>query len=484
MNIITQTLSGIFSKGKVTDNVGATPPKPRGVGEKGGRRGHVERHGPSVGATAETVLGSAGARTKKDTTDIVGAVPLFVTKRYGGEIAKAISQASRSAEHNNRPLGVVLSEQAKNILGRLEKRAASTTTEQKYLRAYELMMTSERTPLEMATTRQAFNFYRSAWRFGLMQQIQTLGKASEKARKAGNLDSAKRRTTRQFHLAIALEQSMLDTWAPKAKAIRSGGGKVKSKSKNPAKGGPVAPHRGVAVAPLFANGGRQERVINRHVERLAILDAAGLRPAELLKGVRIQAIKNKRGKPVLLMTVEGAKWDGHQKGQQARSVAFFPKTASEKALWELSNGKGGDFVFKSTPADIRSLNRALNKAVDGLSCYSYRHAFGGSLKRACLAGEMTREEAAKAMGHRSTESLSYYGQPSRSGGRKLKAQATDEIRNPSKPMNKAAMKKGGQAAPKDDGFRFPSRPTQQVSTRSTMSRPVGPLAKGPKPPKW
>ena len=52
------------------------------------------------------------------------------------------------------------------------------------------MLDTGRTPLEMANTRQAFDFYRSAWRFGLLRDIEALGRASEKARKAGNLDSA------------------------------------------------------------------------------------------------------------------------------------------------------------------------------------------------------------------------------------------------------------------------------------------------------
>ena len=175
----------------------------------------------------------------------------------------------------------------------------------------------------------------------------------------------------------------------------------------------------------------------------------------------------------MTVIVEGAKWDGQSKGQQARIIALTPTTVSEKALFDMAMEQGGQFVFASTPADIRSLNRALAKGVDGLSCYSYRHAFGGSLKKACLAGEMTRTEAAAAMGHRSTVSLSYYGQPSKSGGRRLRAKATDEVRNETKPMNKAAMGK-------EPKITFPARPKTTVSARPSMVKPVGPLAGGPR----
>lgn len=471
MRPLLETLSGIFSGRKVSDNVGATPPKPRGVGEQGGRRGQGESTGRTVGAPAETVA-SAGSR--KATTAIVGAVPEFLTKRYAVEIGRATVQASTAAQRNDRPTGVVLAEQAKNIFRGFPKREVSAGTQKKYLAAYQRMLDTGRTPLEMANTRQAFDFYRSAWRFGLLRDIEALGRASEKARKAGNLDSAKRRTTRQFQMAIALEASTADTWAPKAKALKREGKTVKSKSKNPSKGGPRTPQRGFALAPLLTNGGRQTRVIERHATRLAILEATGLRPAELVKGVRLSATKKRGKKGVLSVMVEGAKWDGQNKGQQARVVLFSPSTVSEKALFDMAMEKGGQFVFTSTPADIRSLNRALAKGVDGLSCYSYRHAFGGALKKACLAGEMTREEAAEAMGHRSTASLSYYGQPSKSGGRRLRAKATDEVRNPAKPMNKVAMGK-------EKPITFPARPPRTtVSTRPAMAKPVGPLAGGPR----
>lgn len=479
MSAMLETLSGIFLGQKVTDNVGAPLPKSRDIGRKKGRGGLGESTVRTVEAPAKTVLGRGSEGNREGKTEPVAPVPEFLTTRYRGEIVRATEQARCLAERNNRPLGVVLSEQAKNIFGQLEKRTPNATTEQKYLRAYNLMLKEGRTPIEKATTRQAFDFYRSAWRFGIMAEIQRLGRSSEKARKAGHLESAQRRTSRQFQFAIALEASMLDTWAPKAKAVKRAGGTVKSKSKNPSKGGPVVPSREFAMAPLIVNGGRQQRVVERHTERLAVLEAFGVRPSELLKGVRLEAITTKRGNPRLRMIVEGAKWDGDTKGQQARSVFLTPTTASEKGLFETAQANGGKFILKSTPADVRSLNRVLAKATEGLSCYSYRHAFGGSLKVACLDGSMTREEAAKAMGHRSTESLSYYGQPSKSGGRKLRAEATDTVRNPSKPMNKAAMGKKTEPA-----FKFPGRPTPQTPTaKATMRRPVSQLAGGPKPPK-
>ena len=78
-----------------------------------------------------------------------------------------------------------------------------------------------------------------------------------------------------------------------------------------------------------------------------------------------------------------------------------------------------DAGIATSQADYRSLNRAL--ARHRLSCYSFRHAFGSDLK-AWITDPTTANPkgaahfAAQVMGHRSTESLAFYG--TRAGSRR------------------------------------------------------------------
>ena len=148
-----------------------------------------------------------------------------------------------------------------------------------------------------------------------------------------------------------------------------------------------------------------------------------------------------------------------------------------------AEAKGGRWTLTTTEADVRSLNRALAGA--GMSCYSFRHQVASELKEQVATGERTAEEAAAAMGHASTASLAYYGKRSHArGGRKLRAVASDKVRSVPVTFTAKAAARAARAAKAGSGAApRPAAPSASPTPRAAMSKPVGPLARGPRPPR-
>ena len=305
------------------------------------------------------------------------------------------------------------------------------------------------------------------------QDIRRWRNASEHSRKRGDIESAQRRTERAWLLAVALDEQFLkvgrETWATKSAQMRAEGVKPVRKSKRNIK----APSPNMAVVALADMNHRGTKLIERHAPRLAILALTGCRPAELMKGVEIETRK-KNGNTAVLLTIQGAKVS-ENRGQKARTITFLAEGSAATALAEICAERGGKFKLETSNADYRSLNRALQ--MHGLSCYAFRHQVASELKDGISKGNITPENAAKVMGHRSTESLSYYGTRSRArGGRRFAVGATEKIRSvPVTYQARAqarAEKKATATAKKGMGLKA------QVSTPAApsvaMSRPKGP----------
>lgn len=443
---------------------GAAPSRRSGSGDAAGRSvsaGPAE-HG---GSRATAPEGSPAA------------VAAGWAQAHAQAIGEREARARLAAQRSGRTWTLHADEQTRAILADCPERRVSAATAAKYRRAYDNLRASGQTALEAASTRSHWDFLRTATRFCMEVDVRTWRAASERAMKRGDLASAQRRTERAWRLATVLDNMFIQhdrrTWVHKSAEMKAVGARPVSKSKRSTR----APAPDVAAGVLL---GRQQRVQERHAERLAVLALTGCRPAELRAGVSYKVIEGKRG-AVLHITLHGAKWNGAGRGLQARAIQVPVDTSATRALAADARAAGGKRMLTTTDADHRSLNRALAAGVVGLSCYSFRHQQGSELKEAVSSGAMSAEEAAAAMGHASTASLSHYGSRSKArGGRKLRAMASDPVRTvpvtfKAKAAARAARAAHLGAAP---GAAAPATPTPP---RAAMSKPVGPLARGLRP---
>lgn len=349
---------------------------------------------------------------------------------HAGPLAEAKQAAQQAAARSGKPWTLEADTQTRAILDDFPARPVKADTLAKYRADYDRLRARGVSPLEAAATPAHWQRLRTACRFCMAEDVRRWRAASERARKPGDLDNAQRMTAEAHRLAVALDGWFCQprtrlNWAAKAKALAAQGRRPKSKSRR--RDTPPAPDLAVA-ALLFpaAKGGppvRGQALAERHAERLAVLALTGLRPAEMMAGVRVRATVE-AGRPLLQVEIKGAKVDG-QRGHYGRVLVLETTGPAAAALRAGAEAQGGAFTLATTEADYRSLNRAL--ARHGLSCYSFRHALGSDLKAwvcsPASATYMKPGEAAKAaaqvMGHRSTESLAYYGTRagSRRGGR-------------------------------------------------------------------
>ncbi len=380
----------------------------------------------SEGRSRSTELAAQDAPPKYERARLAGGWEAA----HAGPLAEAKQSAQQAAAHSGKPWTLEADKQTRAILDDFPERKVKAETVAKYRADYDRLRARGVSPLEAATTPAHWQRLRTACRFCMAEDVRRWRAASERARKAGDLDNAQRLTTEAHRLAVALDGWFCQprtrlTWAAKAKALAAQGKRPPSKSRR--RDTPPAPDL-AAAALLFpaAKGGppvRGETLAERHTERLALLALTGLRPAEMMAGVVLRATVED-GRPLLSVEIKGAKVDG-QRGHRGRVLVLEATGPAAAALRAATEARGGAFTLATSQADYRSLNRAL--ARHGLSCYSFRHAMGSDLKAwicsPASAAYMKPGEAAKAaaqvMGHRSTESLAYYGTRagSRQGGR-------------------------------------------------------------------
>ena len=155
--------------------------------------------------------------------------------------------------------------------------------------------------------------------------------------------------------------------------------------------------------------------------------------------------------------------------------------AAAMGLAQLVEAKGGRWTMETTSADHRSLNRALH---GGLSCYSFRHQTGSDLKGDIAAGVISPEEAAAVMGHRSTGSLSAYGNRSKArGGRRLRGNAIAVIRTVPVSFEARAEARGVRAKASADDGRLRADPSPQVRRQGASTSAAIKAPRRPKPPR-
>jgi len=361
------------------------------------------------------------------------------------------------------------------VLAECPERALAPETAAEYRRVYTRLVDAGVTAWDKATSAQHWNKLRTATRWAMAEDIRAWRALSERARKAGDLARAQHCTAEAWRLAVALDEQFLAVgrqgWAAKARALKSAGVQPVDKSKRRT----GAPTADTAPCALLDQRHRGARLAERHAERLALLALTGCRPAELMAGVGVRLWHDKRGRAAVLVEIKGAKVDA-QRGHAVRRLGF-PVAGGGTAVRGLASlcaERGGGYTLATTPADYRSLNRAL--AAHGLSCYSFRHAVGGDLKADIAAGKATPEQAAAVMGHRSTASLLSYGTRRRGrGGQRPRAGVSGQVKNAAVSRTARAKARARAKAKAVSVGATPAPPRAQARAPQT------PLARGLRP---
>lgn len=404
---------------------GGTPPPRR-------RSGSVD----AAQRPRATALGREQEAGGSRPTDVAGERPTGMSggwlQRHRAVLEARTSSAIAASIDSGKEAWKFRDQQTRRVLDECPERVLIEKTRTAYRRDYERLKAAGTTPAQVATTRAHFDRLRTAVRYSAAEDVRAWRKLADAHARAGRLAEARAATDEAWKLATFLDAEFLQpdrpSWATKRAEIRAAGGRVTSKSKRRTK---VPPPE---LAGLLL-AGRQERVQNRHADRLAVLALTGCRPAELQAGVRLSVKRTKKGTPYLCARIQGAKHDD-TRGHEAREVRILAKSGLAKMLADRCGD--GSLKVETTPADYRSLNRALAQAGGQVSCYSFRHAVGGELKAAIADGSLSAKEAAAAMGHRSTVSLSYYGtRRGAKGGRVIRAAATQQSEIRQKPVTRS-----------------------------------------------
>ncbi len=355
------------------------------------------------------------------------------------------ASARKAAQDDAKPWTLHADQQTRNILGENEQRRVSQTTAAKYRHAYENLRDEGITALDKARTRQHYDLLRTASHYCMETDVRALRASSERARRAGHLEQAKRLTTEAWKLAVEMDvqfrQPDRKTWKHKADAMRATGDPITSKSKRDT----IAPPPSLAVAALLTTGHHGDKVAERHAERVAVLALFGVRPAELKRGIELSVATNpKTGGQFLAARVKGVKVNA-ERGQARRTLVVPVDNAAARGLAAAVQERGGSAVVSMTDADHRSLNRALKAC--RLSCYSFRHAVASELKREATRTPEKAASAATFMGHASTKSLMSYGRAAHArGGRRFGARADRTVHSvPVTRAQKAAVREAALA---------------------------------------
>lgn len=153
---------------------------------------------------------------------------------------------------------------------------------------------------------------------------------------------------------------------------------------------------------------------------------AGVRPAELETGVyMIRSIDD--GRRRVHVKVFGAKITAVS-GQEERIVTIDAETSAGSIVWRHAGSGSAPALIKRGAARIRkdfAKLREAGKIPQGVSPYSFRHAYCADLKQA----QLDRDVIAQAMGHATIKSQQNYGvaRQGRGGVRLVSAEATRDV---------------------------------------------------------
>lgn len=397
-------------------------------------------------------------------------IPEGWVAKFGEATSKAIQRAKEQSTETRKPWTLVADQYTKNVLADCPERKVSAQTERKYRAEFSRLDANGQTAFEKANSVQHWNLLRTASRFCLETDIKRLRAESEKARREKNIPLAQEKNEQAFRLAIILNEQFLKidhpTWANKKIAMAQEGKKPVNKSKRNTK----TPGKNIEYM-FFASKKHKKnlKIFERHLGRLAVIALTGCRPAELMKGIEVASTKNGG----LAFKIIGAKCDD-KRGQSWRHIGVKANCSISEILHKACQQAGGRMVITTTEADYRSLNRALQ--AHGLSCYSFRHAFGTQVKNAMAENKMTPQQGAQAMGHAGVKSVTYYGRTTRRRGlREITVKASREVKARAV-TRKAKLKKVDWK-----NFRFDSKPAEVQEVHHSCGVKLK-IPSSPKPP--
>lgn len=272
---------------------------------------------------------------------------------------------------------------------------------------------------------------RAAWRRAMAMDLLDAIQNSEKADTAEERRSERKRMDELAELL--LEDEADKTPAPSVEGKKNG--KRSSLSRQPTDW----------RSKLLACVNPRDRVA------LAILAVTGARPAELKKGVLIEAVED--GK--LRFKILGAKVKG-KNGQPWRTIEDDPRiTLGDywgSILWRYIRKSGSKTVqidyqnVEGSHAFQDRIKRAAKRAgLKNITAYSLRHQLASDLKSLVKNGDISSIEASAALGHASERTKQHYGhanQNRRGGGGPPSVEAAREVRLDNRPQAGFKQKRG------------------------------------------
>lgn len=307
----------------------------------------------------------------------------------------------------------------KGIIGQVKTNANDESKEQ-YRKHYRSAI--ERHPdasyhelLMQAGTASSFDKRRTAFRFCIAEEIQTLRRKSEKAMRSKDYETGKKLIQEAFKLAIKFEDEFLSENRILFTDVKSQEGfkKVSFSKKQGLKKAP---------SPDFILNGLELKkdLYNRHSLAFAIISTFGIRPAEMQKGVKLTF---KDG--MIYALVKGAKVSD-DKGHKHRAIGSSVRDGNkcDQVIAEAIYNGGGEVIVTQTKSDYDSLRKYFNNHYSGTSLYTYRHQVASDLKKSGIS----KRQIAEIMGHRTTESQVHYGYArSSKGARSMIAKASNDV---------------------------------------------------------
>lgn len=307
----------------------------------------------------------------------------------------------------------------KGIIGQVKTNANDESKEQ-YRKHYR--STIERHPdasyhelLMQAGTASSFDKRRTAFRFCIAEEIQTLRRKSEKAMRSRDFETGKKLIQEAFKLAIKFEDEFLSENRILFNDVKSQEG-FKKVSFSKKQGLKKAPDPDVVLNCLEL----KKDLYNRHSLAFAVISTFGIRPAEMQKGVKLTF---KDG--MIYALIKGAKVSD-DKGHKHRAIGSSVRDDNkcDQVILDAIYNNGGEVLATQTKNDYESLRKYFNYHYNGTSLYTYRHKVASDLKKAGVS----KVQIAEVMGHRTTESQEHYGYArSSKGGRSMVAKGSNEV---------------------------------------------------------
>ncbi|MDP2779036.1 tyrosine-type recombinase/integrase [Devosia sp.] len=170
----------------------------------------------------------------------------------------------------------------------------------------------------------------------------------------------------------------------------------------------------IGLKALSKKGDFRERLVTAAgkagVVGILLLSIAGVRPAEIAKGVALKAF-GEHGLEIHINGVKHTQTTGHERRAQRHDARRWSLSAK---LLTFVKKAGGNLLFSRSPDLLRDdIKRAAARAKLPLtiSPYTLRHCFSGDLKKA----GWSPVEIAKAMGHASTRTGGRYARKQSAG---------------------------------------------------------------------